>query len=92
METFIPGMEVRLASKEDFWQVRELAQLIFPGTYENIVRRCDSLYDGTCFIPRKPCESQFDSGQIILIIYFEGNACRICFLYKINNTRGFQTQ
>ncbi len=45
MEPFIPGIEVRVASKKDLWQVLELANRIFPATYREICSRTDRLYD-----------------------------------------------
>ena len=72
--SFIPGIEVRVASKDDLWQVRELALLIFPGTYEHIVSADQITYMMELFYTPKALRLQQESGQTFLILYFEGEA------------------
>lgn len=73
-KTFKPGTEIRVAKKEDLWLVRELAMRIFPDTYENIVSPEQVSYMMELFYTPESLLSQFDSGQIFLIIYFKGEA------------------
>lgn len=72
MEPFTPGMEVRVASKDDLWQVRELAQLIFPVTYEKIVTEGQVDYMMELFYTPEALRTQQEAGQVFLIIYDEG--------------------
>lgn len=87
IKTFVPGIEVRLASPEDFWQIRDLAVLIFPATYENIVPADGIAYMMNLFYTTEALRSQYDSGQIFLIIYFEGNPAGYASYSKLK-TRG----
>jgi diamine N-acetyltransferase len=90
METFIPCIEVRLAAKEDLWQVRELAQLIFPVTYENIVAAGQVNYMMNLFYTPEALLSQLESGQVFLIIYFEGKAVGFASYTRLNERRDFK--
>jgi ribosomal protein S18 acetylase RimI-like enzyme len=74
MESFIPTIEVRHLSKEDLWQVRELALQIFPVTYKDIVEAVQIDYMMDLFYTPENLVKQFESGQIFLIIYYEGRA------------------
>jgi ribosomal protein S18 acetylase RimI-like enzyme len=88
--TFIPGIEVRLAAKEDLWQVRELAQLIFPATYENIVSAGQVDYMMNLFYTPEALQSQLESGQVFLIIYFEGKAAGYASYTRLNDPGDFK--
>jgi|SRR5450631_2979883 len=84
METFIPGIEVRIASQEDLWQIHELAELIFPATYENIVSADGIAYMMELFYAPEALRSQQESGQVFLIIYFEGKAAGYASYTRLN--------
>jgi ribosomal protein S18 acetylase RimI-like enzyme len=90
METFIPGIEVRIAEKKDLWQVRELAQLIFPATYENIVTVGQVDYMMNLFYTPEALLSQQDSGQVFLIIYFKGEAAGYASYTRLNERGEFK--
>ena len=72
MDGFIPGRQVQIATKEDMWKVRELAQLIFPFTYEHIVAPGQVDYMMELFYTPEALLNQLESGQVFLIIYEEG--------------------
>lgn len=88
--SFIPGIEVRAAAREDLWQVGKLARLIFPGTYEQIVPAESIAYMMELFYSAGALESQFDSGQTFLLLYFEGNAVGYASFTKLNERGGFK--
>jgi GNAT superfamily N-acetyltransferase len=90
METFIPLREVRIAKREDLWQIRELAQKIFPVTYEQIVNEGQVDYMMDLFYTPQALESQLDSGQIFLIIYYEGEAAGFASYTRINEVGDFK--
>jgi len=74
MESFTPTMEIRHVSKDDLWQVRELALQIFPTTYQEIVEPEQIDYMMDLFYTPENLRKQFESGQVFLIIYAEGKA------------------
>ena len=88
--SFIPGIEVRLASKEDLWQVRELATVIFPLTYENIVPAEGIAHMMELFYTHEALQSQYDSGQVFLILYFEGTPAGYASYTKLNAHGNFK--
>ena len=89
-KSFMPGIEVRKASKEDLWRVGELAQIIFPDTYENIVSPEQVGYMMNLFYTPEALQSQYESGQIFLIIYFEGKAVGYASYTKLNTGGDFK--
>ena len=80
----MPGIEVRKAAKEDLWQVGELAQIIFPDTYEHIVSAEQVVYMMNLFYTPDALQSQYESGQTFLIIYFEGKPVGYASYTKLN--------
>jgi ribosomal protein S18 acetylase RimI-like enzyme len=74
MESVTPTMEVRHLTKGELWLVRELALQIFPVTYQEIVEPEQIDYMMDLFYTDENLLKQFESGQIFLIIYFEGKA------------------
>ncbi len=74
MESVTPTMEVRHLSKDELWQVRELALEIFPITYKEIVEQEQIDYMMDLFYTPENLRKQFESGQVFLIIYSEGKA------------------
>jgi len=74
MESVTPMMEVRHLSKDELWQVRELALQIFPITYQKIVvpEQIDYMMD--LFYTPENLQKQFESGQVFLIVYSEDKA------------------
>jgi ribosomal protein S18 acetylase RimI-like enzyme len=89
-EPLVPDMEVRMASKEDLWQISELAWLIFPGTYEHIVPAASIAYMMELFYAPKSLESQFDAGQTFLLLYFDGRAAGYASFTKLNDNGDFK--
>jgi diamine N-acetyltransferase len=73
MDSFFPGAQIRIAEEEDLWQVRELAEQIFPVTYKDIVtsRQIDYMMD-MIYSP-EALVNQLDDGQIFHILYIEDN-------------------
>jgi diamine N-acetyltransferase len=75
MESSITTMEVRKLSKNDLWQVRELALRIFPVTYQEIVRAEQIDYMMDLFYTAENLLKQLESGQEFLVVCIEGTAC-----------------
>jgi ribosomal protein S18 acetylase RimI-like enzyme len=71
MESVTPAMEVRHISKDELWQVRELALGIFPITYQEIVEPEQIDYMMNLFYTPENLRKQFESGQVFLIVYSE---------------------
>jgi diamine N-acetyltransferase len=74
MESAIPTMEVRHLSKDELWQVRELALQIFPITYQEIVEPEQIDYMMDLFYTPENLRKQFETGQVFLVVYAEGKA------------------
>jgi diamine N-acetyltransferase len=72
MDSTTPGIEIRMAQKEDLKQIRVLALMIFPVTYQGIVEPAQIDYMMDLFYTSENLESQYESGQIFLIIYYDG--------------------
>jgi diamine N-acetyltransferase len=74
MDAFISGAEIRIVDEEDLWEVRELAELIFPVTYQDIVvpRQIDYMMD-MIYSPEALVQ-QLDDGQIFHILYIQEKA------------------
>jgi|SRR5450432_3943793 len=70
----IPGAEIRIAEEEDLWLICELAQRIFPVTYQDIVETRQINYMMDLIYSPESLVQQLDNGQIFLILYFEGEA------------------
>jgi ribosomal protein S18 acetylase RimI-like enzyme len=90
MATSIPDTDVRIASKDDLWLVRELALLIFPATYQDIVE--DGQVDfmmNLIYSPAALLEQQ-EAGQIFLIIYSEGKAAGFASYTRLNEEGDFK--
>ena len=87
---FVPGIEVRIAAREDLWQIGELAGLIFPGTYEHIVSADSIAYMMALIYTPEALESQFDSGQSFLLLYFEGSAAGYASYTRLNDRADFK--
>ncbi len=88
--SLVPGIEVRTAAREDLWQVGELARLIFPHTYEHIVSADSIAYMMELFYTPAALESQFDSGQSFLLLYFEGKTAGYASYTKLNERGDFK--
>ena len=72
MDTVISGAEIRLAEEEDLWLVRELAEQIFPVTYQDIVETKQIVYMMDLIYSPEALVSQLDAGQIFHILYYVG--------------------
>jgi len=90
MEAIVSGMEVRLAGKEDLWQIRELAQIIFPVTYERIVGDGQVDYMMELFYTPEALLAQYQSGQVFLILYFEGKTAGYASYTRLNAEGDFK--
>jgi GNAT superfamily N-acetyltransferase len=71
MDTMISGAEIRLAEEEDLWLVRELAEQIFPVTYQDIVEAKQIVYMMDLIYSPEALVSQLDAGQVFHILYYE---------------------
>ena len=90
MEKTVTDTEIRLASKDDLWQIRELALVIFPYTYEKIVEADQIDYMMELFYTPAALLSQLSSGQIFLIIYYEGRAAGYASYSRLNIAGAFR--
>ena len=72
MDIVIEGAEIRLAEEEDLWLVRELAEQIFPVTYQDIVETKQIVYMMDLIYSPEALVSQLDAGQIFHILYYMG--------------------
>ena len=90
MNKMIRDMDVSLAGKEDLWQIRELAQSIFPVTYEKIVPADQLHYMMELFYTPEALEKQWESGQVFLILRFNGKAAGYASYSKLNTEGDFR--
>ncbi len=67
----VNGAEIRLAEEEDLWLVRELAEQIFPVTYQDIVEAKQIVYMMDLIYSPEALVSQLDAGQVFHILYYE---------------------
>jgi ribosomal protein S18 acetylase RimI-like enzyme len=72
MELNIPGAEIRIAEEEDLWLLCELAERIFPVTYQDIVEARQIKYMMDLIYSPESLVQQLDAGQVFLVLYFEG--------------------
>ena len=72
MEASSPDTVVQIVSKADLWQIRRLAQLIFPATYQHIVPNEQIEYMMDLFYTPEALLKQLESGQTFLIIRYGG--------------------
>jgi len=83
-------MEVVLAGKDDLWQIRELAQSIFPAAYEKIAPAELLQYMMELFYTPEALQEQWASGQVFLILYFGGKAAGYASYSKLNTEGDFR--
>ncbi len=83
-------MDIRMISKEDLWQIRELAIRIFPVTYQDIVEAPQIDYMMEMFYTQDNLIRQFESGQQFLIIYHEGNAAGYASYTPLNSSGDYK--
>jgi ribosomal protein S18 acetylase RimI-like enzyme len=86
MKSVTSKVEVRRLSKEELWQVRELAGQIFPVTYQNIVGPEQIEYMMEMFYTEYNLLKQYESGQTFLVIYSEGKGCGYASYTLLNET------
>ena len=90
MENFVPGMEIRVALKEDLWQVRELALIIFPFVYEKMVVAGQVEYMMDLFYTPEALVKQFESGQIFLIANYQNQPTGFAAYTRLNAEGDFK--
>ena len=90
MQSVTPTMEVRHLSKDELWQVRELALQIFPVTYREIVVPEQIDYMMELFYTPENLLQQYESGQVFLIIYSEGKASGFASYTPLNDHGEFK--
>jgi GNAT superfamily N-acetyltransferase len=90
MEPLNRNIEVRIAAKEDLWLVRELARLIFPATYESIVEDGQVDYMMDLIYTPEALSSQYEAGQIFLIIYYGSAAAGFAAFSRLNEEGDFK--
>jgi ribosomal protein S18 acetylase RimI-like enzyme len=81
---------VSMASRDDLWQIRELALRIFPFTYQDIVEGPQIDYMMDMFYSSGNLIKQFESGQNFLIIYYDGNAAGYASYTLLNSTGDYK--
>jgi ribosomal protein S18 acetylase RimI-like enzyme len=86
----ITDTDIRMAGKEDLWQVRELALVIFPFTYKEIVPAEQIDYMMDMFYSAGNLITQFESGQTFLIIYFDGKPAGFAAYTRISESGVFK--
>jgi len=90
MDSITPGIEVRMAQKEDLKQVRALALLIFPVTYQGIVEPVQIDYMMDLFYTPENLVLQFESGQNFLIIFIDGRPSGYASYTRLNPEGDFK--
>ena len=90
MDNLVPGMEIKVASKEDIWQVRELALNIFPLVYEKIVVAGQVEYMMDLFYTPEALVKQLESGQIFLIANHQGQPAGFASYTRLNAEGDFR--
>lgn len=90
MESLTPTIEIRRVSKDELWKVRVLAQLIFPATYREIVDVDQIDYMMDLFYTPEALVAQLESGQVFLIVYYEGKASGYASYTRINAAGDFK--
>jgi ribosomal protein S18 acetylase RimI-like enzyme len=90
MKRIPPVTEVKMASRDDLWQIRELAMRIFPVTYKDIVEGPQIDYMMDMFYTSGNLLKQFESGQQFLIIYYKGNAAGYASYTLLNSTGDYK--
>jgi GNAT superfamily N-acetyltransferase len=88
--SIIPGTEVRIALKEDLPLIREMAMLIFPSTYQDIVEEGQVEYMMNLIYSPAALLEQQEAGQIFLIIYSEGKAAGFASYTQLNTDGDFK--
>jgi diamine N-acetyltransferase len=89
-KAFIPGTEIRIAKREDLWQIRALAMRIFPVTYENIVSPEQITYMMELFYAPESLLTHYNSGQIFLVMYFKGETVGYASYTRLSDTGDFK--
>lgn len=85
-----PVIEIRVASKKDLGQVRELALEIFPFTYREIVEAEQIDYMMEMFYTPENLITQFESGQTFLLIYYERRPAGYASFTRLGETVDFK--
>ncbi len=88
--SFLPGLEVRMASAADLSQLRSLAQIIFPFTYKDIVPGEQIDYMMDMFYTEENLLKQFEEGQVFLIMYDEGKPTGFASYSPFTNGESFK--
>ena len=90
MNVFTPGIEIRVASKEDLPLVGDLAKVIFPATYENIVPEGQAEYMMQLIYSTESLIAQLEEGQVFLVIFYEGLASGFAGFSRLNTEGDFK--
>jgi diamine N-acetyltransferase len=90
MDTVSPVKEVRVASRDDLRIVKELAEKIFPFTYEKIVTAVQIDYMMDMIYTSEALLSQQMAGQVFLIIYYEGEPAGFAAYSRLNAEGDFK--
>ena len=90
MESTDAQAEVRRLSKEELWQIRDLALQIFPVTYQEIVEQAQIDYMMELFYTSENLEKQFESGQVFLVVYVNEKASGYASYTKLNDSGDFK--
>ncbi len=84
MGTAAPLLEVREVPEEALWEVRDLAFRIFPVTYQDIVESKQIDYMMDLIYSPEALTEQLDSGQVFLILYYEGSPAGFASYTKLD--------
>jgi diamine N-acetyltransferase len=90
MNSMNPSIEVRMIAKDELLQVRELALMIFPFTYQDIVEAVQIEYMMDLFYTPEALISQWEAGQTFLIIYLDDKAAGYASYTRFNEAGDFK--
>ena len=90
MASMTTGTEILIASKQDLLLIRELAILIFPVTYKDIVEEGQVDYMMNLIYSHGALLEQLEAGQIFLIIYSEGQPAGFASYTPLNAEGDFK--
>ena len=90
MESTDTQIKVKRLSKEELWQIRDLALQIFPVTYLEIVEQGQIDYMMELFYTPENLVKQFESGQVFLVIYLNETAAGYASYTPLNESGDFK--
>jgi ribosomal protein S18 acetylase RimI-like enzyme len=81
---------IKLLTKNDLHEVRDLALIIFPETYKDLVPREQIDYMMHMFYSPENLDAQFDAGQIFIMLYVENVPAGYASYTSLNHQGDFK--